>query len=129
MQEGPQVFCSPTTRFDFFIFLVLNYFAHAATIIPIPGEKLNSHIGGILAALLCPYVGIGRGIESIARHAITRQNTPLQMAAQAGALCVVVRASDWRPIAGQEIMRFVRFTPPAEEPTVESNSHMQTPQR
>ena len=51
-------------------------------------------IGVFFTALLLPTAGAARGFDAIARHARFRKK-PLQRAARAGALCMVVRTESW----------------------------------
>jgi hypothetical protein len=80
------------------IFYFGNYFAHAATVQTYPGESLRSTIRALVLALLFPAAGISRGLTTIIRCA-KRQKTPLQIAARAGALCMVVRTKEWQPLS------------------------------
>jgi hypothetical protein len=82
------------------IFYFGNYFAHAATVQTYPRESLRSTIQALVLALLFPAAGISRGLTTIIRCA-KRQKTPLQIAARAGALCMVVRTKEWQPLTGE----------------------------
>jgi hypothetical protein len=82
------------------IFYFGNYFAHVATVQTYPGESLRSTIQALVLALLLPAAGISRGLTTIIRFA-KLQKTPLQTAARAGALCMVVRTKDWQPLSGE----------------------------
>ena len=76
-----------------------NYLAHVATVQTYPGESIRSTLKALGFCLLFPASGISRGLTAITRCAI-RQKTPLQTAARAGALCMVVRSKDWLPATG-----------------------------
>ncbi len=87
------------SRSDYFVFYFGNYFAHVATVQTYPGESGHSTLKALALALVLPAAGVMRGLTTIIRCAI-RQKTPLQTAARAGALCMVVRSKDWLPVTG-----------------------------
>ena len=101
--------CKSPTWLRILIFYATNYLAHIATVRTVPGAKIEPTVNYMLLSLLLPYYGIGRGFEAISRHAIfkhslfsKRVDSQLQMALQSGALCVVVRGSDWDPLPDNE---------------------------
>jgi len=94
--------CLAAKPSDVFIFFAANYLAHAATVKSFPGENSTENIASLLFALVFPSSGIVRGLDAIFRHAMLTKH-PLQRAAQAGALCMVVRCNEWRPIQGSLI--------------------------
>ena len=81
--------CLAAKPSDVFIFFAANYLAHAATVKSFPGESTAENIASLLFALLYPASGI-------VRHAVFTKHE-LQRAAQAGALCMVVRSNLWTP--------------------------------
>jgi hypothetical protein len=86
----PRLLCLPTGWADVVVFFLGNYFAHAATVVSLPGESPVATALSVVLALLCPVTGLGRGLlalKSLAKFA----ETDLQQAARAGALCHVVR--------------------------------------
>jgi len=88
--------CLAAKPSDVFIFFAANYLAHAATVKSFPGESTAESIVSLLFALLFPASGIVRGLDAIFRHAVFTKHE-LQRAAQAGALCMVVRSNLWTP--------------------------------
>ncbi|KAI5843659.1 hypothetical protein BZA05DRAFT_178381 [Tricharina praecox] len=96
----PNLLCLPTSWSDFALFFLLNYFAHAATVNPLPGERFRSTVISSVLALFYPYAGMYRGINGIMRCAI-RTKDELGRAAIAEALCVVIRSPKWKPKGGQ----------------------------
>jgi hypothetical protein len=86
--------------------LLGNFAAHAGTVVTYPGEPLLSSIVAIVSALAFPASGIVRGVTAIVRHAALVSD-PLQQAAQAGALCMVVRNKDWLPKDGDTLRDIV----------------------
>jgi hypothetical protein len=88
----PGLLCRPSSWIDIAIFFLGNYFAHAATIITLPGESTISVAIASLAALLFPITGMVRGVRAIRRFSILGKND-LEVAARAGALCTIVRSS------------------------------------
>jgi hypothetical protein len=104
----PNLLCTPTTWSSSFIFFAANYIAHAITVKQVPGEDLVQYSFAILAAVFYPYVGLGRGLESIFRRAIFYRSDAIKMATRAGALCIVVRSRSWKPDRRQKSLRGVR---------------------
>ena len=97
--NGTHTFCAPSSARNVLVFLLGNYFAHAATIKSVPGETTHDGLVGIFVALFCPTAGIVRALESISRFN-WRPKSELQQALQAGALCTVVRNKSWTPHDG-----------------------------
>ena len=87
-------------------FILANFVAHAATVKTRPGEPAVSVFIALVCALFFPGFGTARGLDAIFRHAITGKSA-LQKAKQAGALCQVVRTSNWKPRSG-DIVQDVR---------------------
>ena len=107
---NPNLICTPVQWQDTFIFFFVNYFAHAFTVKQLPGEEIYPYSVAIIAALLYPYSGLPRGIESIIRRAIFYRSSELETACRAGALCIVVRSQDWTPAAeGQKSIKGVHL--------------------
>ena len=94
----PRLLCTPTRWTDVIVFFLGNYVAHAGTVIVLPGEGIKS--AAIIAAvsLLFPIAGVQRGIKAIESWANFAM-TDLEIAARAGALCMVVRKEypNWIP--------------------------------
>jgi hypothetical protein len=84
------VCCRPSKWADILTFYSINYFAHAATTRTRPGQSTFSTLCIIALALLFPMSGALRGVEAI-RSMAAFADTDLQKAAQAGALCMVVK--------------------------------------
>jgi hypothetical protein len=95
--------CTPAQWYDFIIFFGANFFAHAATIRTVPGEKPGDIALTVTLALLFPFSGISRGVEAIARHASWPPCDELTRAARAGALCTIVRGQRWKPRDGMTL--------------------------
>ncbi|KAJ7699087.1 hypothetical protein B0H14DRAFT_3174145 [Mycena olivaceomarginata] len=91
--------CTPASRLDILIFFLANYIAHAVTVKPYPGESSTGRHINFLTALLFPTLGLVRGLNAWARHAIFTKGS-LERAARSGALCVVVRNEQWEPEDG-----------------------------
>ncbi|RYP69575.1 hypothetical protein DL771_006012 [Monosporascus sp. 5C6A] len=83
-------FCRDALWTDVAIFYLGNYFAHAATIYSRPGQSILNTGITVVTALMLPGIGVVKGADAISSLAVFAQ-TPLQMAARAGALCVVVK--------------------------------------
>jgi len=82
--------CRPATWIDILVFYLGNYFAHAGTVITLPGQSVASSLASIIVALLFPGGGILRALRIIFSRPILAR-TPLQTAARADALYAVVR--------------------------------------
>jgi hypothetical protein len=89
VQRSSSSTCGPAGWEDIVFFYLLNYGAHAMTVVNLPGEcDLVSLIWATLALLL-PYSGIIKACTSIA-YALPRSKDPLRRALFAGALGEVV---------------------------------------
>jgi len=95
--------CRPTKWYDIFIFFLGNYLAHVATVVSPPGASTITRALNLIGALLLPFSGVGLGIEAIRSLAIFA-STPLETAARAGALLMVVR-TDPAEEAAKETLR------------------------
>ncbi|MCJ1331405.1 hypothetical protein MMC10_008095 [Thelotrema lepadinum] len=91
---NPNLICTPTQWYDIIVFFFANYVAHAASIILEPGTPLPLSALKICTALLLPASGVVRALSAILRHAVTEVKNPLQRAARAGALCMVIKLPD-----------------------------------
>lgn len=121
-----EVICMPAKWKDIALFFLVNYVTHALTTVVLPGEGWESYLTNAFAALLFPGFGAYRGLraifvgwatvrkrfrsepwdhgESVEVHKHkARRARDLQKARRAGALCMMVRSSDWRPVDGDEI--------------------------
>lgn len=94
------IVCRPAKWTDILIFFVGNYLAHAATTKTMPGQSPLTSCRVILAALLFPTSGVFRGFGAIRTRAIFAE-TELQMAARAGALCMIIK--DKRCISPEDV--------------------------
>lgn len=83
--------CVPATWQDVLLFILVNY------VNSLPGETGAASAIYNFVALLLPFTGAWRGIRAI-KSAAFFGGDKLQRAARAGALCVVARAIDWRPM-------------------------------
>jgi hypothetical protein len=84
----PRFLCEPPKWYDFVVFFFSNYFAHAATVISVPGQPWIETVEVALFALLLPMSGAARAVSAIRNHAATYRD-PMTQAARAGALCMV----------------------------------------
>lgn len=101
----PGIICTPTRWYEIIAFFITNYIAHAFTVKTIPGERLETRMVTVILALLFPFSGVARGLESILRPAkiFPYSSDELEIAARSGALCVVVRKDSWKPRPGIKI--------------------------
>ena len=71
------------------------------TVKSLPGDKPEQSVYVALLALFYPYMGIWRGFQAIANRTplwgMNRKRNDLRIAAQTGALCVLVRKKNWMP--------------------------------
>ena len=92
---NPNLLCTRSTWSNVAMFFLANYVAHAATVKIDPGQPVLRGFWYMLAALLVPTFGAYKGLDAIRRCAILG-GSPLQKAKKAGALCEVVRTTDWK---------------------------------
>ena len=109
-----QIICTPSKWTDVATFLLANYIAHAATVKSVPGQSLLSVMKSIICSLLFPVSGVRRGVNAIYQHAIFAKS-PLEAAAKAGALCMVVRTLEWRPERG-DVVKIIAVSEQLEKP-------------
>lgn len=83
--------CRPTKWYDILIFYFGNYLAHVATVTCPPGASVVDRVRNMLKALFFPLSGFALGLEAISSMAMLAP-TPLQTAARAGALLMVVES-------------------------------------
>ncbi|KAL2023481.1 hypothetical protein VTK56DRAFT_2477 [Thermocarpiscus australiensis] len=96
--------CTPGTPWSIFLFFASNYLAHCATVKMYPGSSAFDTLVATVVALFLPCSGIIRALFSIGRHGRFRRNrNPLERAAAAGALRMVVRNQRWEPCEGDHI--------------------------
>ena len=98
------LFCVPNRWYDLLGFYAINYAAHAATVKSDPGQTLISSVRDFVFALLWPFSGLLRAVETFRRNAWPlRGLDELNRAARANALCTVARSEDWEPLYPQEV--------------------------
>ncbi|KAI1462280.1 hypothetical protein F4805DRAFT_452811 [Annulohypoxylon moriforme] len=94
--------CTPAKWTDVALFYLGNYVAHAATVRVSPGEPILDRIVNSIAVLLFPQAGAMKGLNAIFRCAVL-EKAPLQRAARSGALCMVARTPEWKPMPGESL--------------------------
>lgn len=124
--NNPYTLCirGPPWKSTFYVitFFAANYISHAATVKSSPGEGPIITVCNIILALCFPMFGLLRALNSIARGA-RFGGSELKNACRAGALCMVVRGSDWMPDTGQVIEAVVAEDEiPGEDPGAGSGS-------
>jgi len=92
-QDNCKLICRASQWTDIVIFFLGNYVAHAATVVSKPGQSPISSLVAVITAFLFPGGGIRSGVDAIMSLA-KRGETPLRIAARAGALCAVVKVDD-----------------------------------
>ena len=97
--RNPNTLCLPASWIDIIVFYAVNYFAHAATVRGSPGEGFFVRIPRLIGAILFPILGLYIAIGDILSCATFCQSS-LAKAARAGALFMVIRTSEWKPIEG-----------------------------
>ena len=119
-----EILCTPAQWEDILVFFITNYVAHALTVVVLPGEGPVSHLTNALTSLLFPAFGAYRGLRAIFVGYETikkkfgdqssEEEQDLRKARRAGALCMIVRSSDWVPRDGDEIHENVLQVQPHE---------------
>jgi hypothetical protein len=95
-----ELLCLPAAWTDIVVFLVTNYFAHAASVLPEPGASSRRTIALIFAALILPISGITRAVSATWRHAALETKNPVKRAARSRALAMVMRVPKAGPYRG-----------------------------
>ena len=126
-----EILCTPAQWEDILVFFITNYVAHALTVVVLPGEGPVSHLTNALTSLLFPAFGAYRGLRAIFVGYETikkkfgdqssEEEQDLRKARRAGALCMIVRSSDWEPRDGDEIHENVLRVQP-HEPSASASS-------
>jgi hypothetical protein len=88
---NPQLVCTPPRWYDFMLFYLTNYFAHAFTVVTFPGQGTAETTRAVLHALFLPGAGVSRALSALARHARLYRKDALEQALKAEALCMVVK--------------------------------------
>jgi hypothetical protein len=114
-----RILCYPLTWPSLAMFYLENFGAHIATVQSTPGDKWPLTLFNMVLALFFPTSGLMRGLNAIVRNFSSsifarkvvakilrikrwrRDETSLEKACKAGALCIVVRNANWRPNPGQ----------------------------
>jgi len=99
----PHLLCTPASWFTVASFILANFVAHSATTPFYPGERTVEKALAFATSFLFPAAGVARGLNTIARGIMvlaTPGKSELQQAAAAGALCMVIRTSEWTPAPG-----------------------------
>lgn len=99
---GPSKECGPASWHSIFLFLLLNYGAHALTLRSVPGESMTSSFIRVLQALTFPFTGVWTGCRAISVGWFQNDNE-LEKACRAGALCALRRTTTWKPREGETI--------------------------
>lgn len=85
--------CTPADWQSIVLFYVVNYGAHAFTVVSYPGEKTWFTTYSRFIALLLPFSGILKALELLVERSCFTSN-PLRQALYARALCHVVRVNE-----------------------------------
>ncbi|KAF7513466.1 hypothetical protein GJ744_008760 [Endocarpon pusillum] len=102
---NPELICTPARFYEIALFYLGNYIAHAATLKSYPRESTSEMVLSMIVVLLFAPSGALRGLNAIFRAAVFKQS-PIQRAARAGALCMVIRMADWKPQPTETIDNF-----------------------
>ncbi|KAB8067155.1 hypothetical protein BDV29DRAFT_186649 [Aspergillus leporis] len=108
----PNVICFSLPWYRVTLFFLVNYVAHAATIMPFPGQPKLLAFLDFLTALLLPYSGLWRGASAIWRSSFfsrrcrnDKSYNQLEEAARAGALAVIIRSESWLPRLPDQVVK------------------------
>lgn len=91
----PGLICPPARVVDVAVFFIVNYLAHAFTIITSPGATFREKMTASIHALFVPGSGIIRSVRWIFGLACFETDS-LARAAKAGALCMVLKKNNIR---------------------------------
>jgi hypothetical protein len=98
----PGLLCPPTRGKDVVSFYLFNYIVHAVTVLRRPGERFIDFAVAVIGSLFFPTIGLHRGVEALLSSSMLSR-CDLTRAAQAGALCMLIRSPDWRPMERDEV--------------------------
>jgi hypothetical protein len=91
--------CLPIKWHQLVVFYFVNYLAYAGSVFTEPGAPLLDVIFTSLTALFLPYSGIREGVYAILYSPLFQggfsHNSDLQAAAEARALCIIIRSPTW----------------------------------
>ena len=89
-----RLICIPPKWYDYLVFYLTNYFAHAITVVASPGQGYFETIISATVALLLPGTGVLRASVAMLRRPRFFNKGALQQAVEAGAICMVVRENN-----------------------------------
>jgi hypothetical protein len=103
-RDSSETTCGPANWQTIVLFYILNYGAHAMTVVRLPGERDWDHFVAGLMALLLPFSGVYLAADRIS-HCMLGRTGALKRALYSGALCEVVTdhrgfRQDYRKIHG-----------------------------
>jgi hypothetical protein len=113
--------CTPATWIDIATYLLFNYVAHGATVVSYPGEPAVDTLLCVVSAILFPTYGVIRALNFIIRHPLLTTKNDLKVAARSGALCMLVRSSEWKPQKGDNIKNAL-IKDPGSEPSLQGRN-------
>jgi hypothetical protein len=109
------IICFSRPWYKVTIFFLVNYIAHAATIMPFPGQPKLLAFLDFLTAVFLPYSGLWRGASAIWRSSWfswrcwtewhNDHYNQLEEAARAGALAVIIRSEVWFPQLEDQVVK------------------------
>jgi hypothetical protein len=125
-----KIICFAIPWYKVTIFFLVNYIAHAATIMPFPGQGKLLAFLDFLTAVFLPYSGLWRGASAIWRSSWfscrcwsewkdkNKNYNKLEEAARAGALAVIIRSELWFPQFEDQLVKVsaTSLKPICEEP-------------
>jgi hypothetical protein len=125
-----KIICFAIPWYKVTIFFLVNYIAHAATIIPFPGQGKLLAFLDFLTAVFLPYSGLWRGGSAIWRSSWfswrcwdewvdkNKNYNQLEEAARANALAVIIRSELWFPQFEDQLVKVsaTSLKPICEEP-------------
>lgn len=100
--KNGDIYCRNVEWNDVLLFYLLNYITHAFTLKSFPGDGVLYSASLNVLSLIFPYAGILKAWDSI-RWSNPTEKSDLEKAKRAGALCIVGRADDWRPVGGERV--------------------------
>lgn len=84
----PKLICVPAAWHDILVFFGANYFAHAVTVLSMPGQSLQETVVVVLICLILPSSALTRSYRAIMLCAGLKKNE-LEKATRSCALCMV----------------------------------------
>jgi hypothetical protein len=114
------VICTPTDWQSLFLFFLVNYASHAATVPLPPGGTVVTNLPWVIIALMFPLAGLGKSVALILTQGLyvgekfRHDRAPeVRRAAIRGAFIVAMRTQEWKPATTHEEQVYLKLKSPS----------------